>query len=95
MTPSLLSHDAAKEALDSIADGLGTGPHASAVSDWFVSATLFKQTIDSLFTLGIGYDKLLRGVSFILGMIKQYGPDLATIVHNIVEQGQAILNPQG
>ncbi len=82
----------AKQALDLIAEGLGTGPHASAISDWFISAELFKQTLDSLQNLGIGYAKSLKWLSFIFTKIKEFGPDVATIVHNIVEQGRELFN---
>jgi hypothetical protein len=83
----------AKLALDHIAAGLEQGPMAKGIGEWFISASIFKQAIDSLKQLGIGYDKLLGAVSFIFQQISKYGPDIATIVNKIVEEGKAIFYP--
>lgn len=91
---STLTEANAKAALDQIASGLSDGPNAQGISEWFISATIFKQAINSLRDLGIGYDTILKGLSYVFSCISKYGPDIATIVAKIVEEGRAIFYPE-
>jgi hypothetical protein len=91
----------AKQALDIIARGLdqriAINPKVGTrgVTEWFVTAELFQKVIQQLSSMGIGYHKVLEGVDFVLDMVRQYGPDLANIIKNIVTQGKEFFDNIG
>ncbi len=90
--------DRYKDALDVIGEGLdlqiglNVGVGVRGVTEWFVTAELFQRVIQQLNSQGIGYDKVLRAVDFVLDMIRTYGPDLAAIIQNVILKGREFLN---